>query len=355
MNAHARTRQTLVMVLVVLAAAALAGCATPADEGSPAGVSSTRACVILPDSVSSPRWEQGDRPALDEAISDLGFQVEIGNALGQARNYADIAKRQLAKGCGVMVLVDFEGSAADVVTAAKAQGAAVIAYERPLAGADYFVSFDNVEVGRLQGTSIVDGLAAAGKDPSTARVVFLPGDESDGSAAMITEGAVEVMSAAGIVPASEAPGAWDRLAASAAVTSAVASLGGVDAVWAANDTNAIGAIGALTESGLVVPVSGQDATLEGLRNVLLGTQSSTVYKPYRAEAKATAQLIISILNGTPLETETTLADGTPYFALSPVLVTADNISTVVRAGDVSASKLCAGETAAACERYGLTP
>jgi len=352
---HAPTRRNTLVALVAIAALALTACAAPEESASPAGISSTRACVILPDSVSSPRWDQGDRPALDEAISDLGFEVEIGNALGQARNYADIAKRQLAKGCGAMVLVDFEGAAAEVVTAAKAQGAAVIAYERPLAGADYYVSFDNVEVGRLQGRSIVDGLAASGVDPSSARVVFLPGPESDGSSAMITEGAVEVMSAAGITPVVEAPGDWDRLAASAAVEAAIAANGGVDAVWAANDTNAIGAVIALGKAGLVVPVSGQDATLEGLRNVLLGTQTSTVYKPYRIEAKTTAQLIISILNGTPLESETTLDDGTPYFALAPVLVTADGIGSVVRAGDVSAAKLCAGDTAAACASLGITP
>lgn len=352
MQAHARSRWVQTVALGAIAAA-LAGCSTPAEAENAGGVSSTRACIILPDALSSSRWEQGDRPALDEAISDLGFEVEIGNAMGQPRNYADIAKRQLAKGCGVMVLVDFEGSAAEVLTAAKAQGAAVIAYERPLAGADYYVSYDNVEVGRLQGRSLVDGLLAAGKDPATARVVFLPGHPGDGSSAMLAEGAIEVMSAAGIVPASEAPGAWDRLAASAAVSAAISSLGGVDAVWAANDTNAIGATGALDTSGLTVPVTGQDATLEGLRNVLLGKQVSTVYKPYRDEAKATADLIISILNGTPLEAERTLDDGTPYFALSPVLITADKVSTVVRAGDVSVSKLCAGDVAAACAAHGI--
>lgn len=324
MKVHARTRWATTIALVAITAA-LTGCSAPADAGDGGGISSTRACVILPDAVSSPRWEQGDRPALDEAISDLGFQVEIGNAMGQARNYADLAKRQLAKGCGVMVLVDFEGSAAEVLIAAKAQGAAVIAYERPLAGADYYVSFDNVEVGRMQGRSIVEGLIAAGKDPATSRVVYLPGAESDGSSAMIAEGAIEVMSAAGIVPVVEAPGAWDRLAASATVEAAIASFGGIDAVWAANDTNAIGAVGAVSKAGLTVPVSGQDATLEGLRNVLLGTQTSTVYKPYRDEAKATAQLIISILNGTPLEAESTLDDGTPNFSLAPVLVTAENV------------------------------
>lgn len=352
MKAHARTRWASTIALGAIAAA-LAGCSTPAEAESAGGVSSTRACIILPDAVSSPRWEHGDRPALDEAISDLGFEVEIGNAMGQARNYADLAKRQLAKGCGVMVLVDFEGSATEVVTAAKAQGAAVIAYERPLAGADYYVSYDNVEVGRMQGQSVVDGLVALGKDPAASRVVLLPGPDADGSSAMLAEGALEVLSAAGVVPAVEAPGAWDRLAASAAVSAAVTSLGGVDAVLAANDTNAVGAISALDQHGILVPVTGQDATLEGLRNVLLGKQVSTVYKAYRDEAKATAQLIISILNGTPLEAERALDDGTPYFALSPVLITADKVSTVVRAGDVSVTKLCAGEVAAACAAHGI--
>ena len=92
---------------------------------------------------------------------------------------------------------------------AKAQGIPVIAYDRPIAGADYYVSFDNVKVGELQGQMIVDGLEAAGKDPATAIVVYMGGDATDGNAKMFHDGADSVMSAAGIKPAAEPTGVWD--------------------------------------------------------------------------------------------------------------------------------------------------
>ena len=89
---------------------------------------------------------------------------------------------------------------------AKAQGIPVIAYDRPIEGADYYVSFDNFEVGELQGQMIVDGLKAAGKDPATAKVVYVGGDPTDGNAKLFHDGADEVMEAAGIKPAFEPPG-----------------------------------------------------------------------------------------------------------------------------------------------------
>ena len=136
-----------------------------------------------------------------------------------------------------MLLVDYNGAGAAVAEKAKAEGIPVIAYDRPIEGADYYVSFDNLEVGRLEGQSIVDGLAAAGKDPATAIVVYMGGDPADGNAKMFHDGAVEVMEAAGITPAAEPPGVWDGDKSATNFEQALTSLGGkVDAVWVANDT-----------------------------------------------------------------------------------------------------------------------
>ena len=85
----------------------------------------------------------------------------------------------------------------------------MIAYDRPIAGADYYISFDNFRVGELQGQMIVDGLKAAGKDPATAKVVYVGGDPTDGNAKQFHDGADKVMAAAGIKPAFETPGTWD--------------------------------------------------------------------------------------------------------------------------------------------------
>jgi D-xylose transport system substrate-binding protein len=180
-----------VAALTGAAAVMLAGCAgnsggTPSEDGG-GEAEAGRACVILPDAASSPRWENFDAKYLQEGLEAAGFETDIQNALGDVNKYATIADQQLAQGCGVMLLVDYQGAAEAVATKAKAEGIPVIAYDRPFAGADYYVSFDNVEVGRMEGQTVLDGLEAAGVDPAEATVVYMGGDPTDGNAAMFKE------------------------------------------------------------------------------------------------------------------------------------------------------------------------
>ncbi len=340
------------VALAGVSALLLAGCAGTGDGGGDA--EATRACVILPDASSSPRWENNDRPYLQEGLEAAGFETDIQNAQGDTNKYATIADQQLSKGCGVMLLVDFQGAGAGVAAKAKEEGIPVIAYDRPIEGADYYVSFDNFQVGALEGQSILDGLEAAGKDPATAVVVYMGGDPADGNAAMFHDGAVSVMEAAGITPAAEPPGIWDGDKSATNFEQALTSLGGkVDAVWAANDTNAAGVITILDKNGLTVPVSGQDASIAGLQNVLLGKQTATVYKPIKLEADAAVATAVALLNGETPEADQELEDGTPYIAVTPVLVGPEEVQSVVDAGDADAAELYAGEVAAACEQYGV--
>ena len=358
MKGGAVKRSLLSLVaLAGLSALALAGCSSGGGGGGTdtgGGAASATACVILPDAASSPRWETLDRPALEKGLADAGFKADIQNAQGDTAKYATIADQQLSSGCGVMLLVDYNGAGVTVAQKAKAQGIPVIAYDRPIAGADYYVSFDNEKVGELEGQSIVDGLKAAGKDPKTAIVVYMGGDPADGNAKMFHDGAVSVMEAAGIKPAAEPPGVWDGAKSATNFEQALTSLGGkVDAVWVANDTNAAGVISILDKNGLTVPVSGQDASVEGLRNVLLGKQTATVYKPVSDEAKAAIDLAVQLLQGQTPKVDKTLDDGTPYIAVTPILVGPEEVESVVQAGDAKASDLCSGDTADACAKYGV--
>ena len=173
------------------------------------GTESTRACIILPDTASSPAGRTATVRPSSRRSTDAGFEADIQNAQGDTDKYATIADQQLSKGCGVMLLVDYQGAGVAVAEKAKAEGIPVIAYDRPISGADYYVSFDNEQVGELEGQSVVDGLEAAGKDPATAVVVYMGGDPSDGNATMFHDGAVSVMEAAGIKPAAEPTGVWD--------------------------------------------------------------------------------------------------------------------------------------------------
>lgn len=330
----------------------LAGCSAPAGGGDD---EAARACVILPDAASSPRWETLDRKYLQEGLEGAGFETDIQNAGGDTNKYATIADQQLAKGCGVMLLVDYNGAGAAVAEKAKAEGIPVIAYDRPIAGADYYVSFDNFQVGALEGQSILDGLEAAGKDPATAVVVYMGGDPADGNAAMFHDGAVSVMEAAGIKPAAEPTGVWDGEKSATNFEQALTALGGkVDAVWVANDTNAAGVITILDKNGLTVPVSGQDASVAGLQNVLLGKQTATVYKPVKLEADAAIETAIALLEGDTPSADQELEDGTPYIAVTPILVGPDKVKDVVAAGDADAAELCTGDVAAKCEEFGVS-
>ncbi|MCR2762371.1 substrate-binding domain-containing protein [Microbacterium sp. zg.B48] len=345
------------------AALLLAGCAgsgggaTPSETGGDGGGDAAgRACVILPDAASSPRWENFDRKYLQEGLEGAGFEVDIQNAQGDVNKFSTIADQQLTQGCGVMLLVDYQGAAEAVAEKAKAEGIPVIAYDRPFSGADYYVSFDNVEVGRLQGQTVLDGLEAAGVAPADATVVYIGGDPTDGNAKMFHDGADEVLAEAGVVPAAEPPGAWDQAKSQTSFEQALTSLGGqVSGVWAANDTNAAGVIKVLQDNNLQgVAVSGQDANVAGLQNILLGWQTATVYKPVKDEADAAVEVAVALLSGEEVSTDAELDDGTPYIQVTPILVGPNEVKDVIAAGDASFDDVCTPDVAAACEEFGVT-
>jgi D-xylose transport system substrate-binding protein len=332
--------------VLLMAGCSSTGSPTPSSSGSgepPAAAG--RACVILPDAASSPRWENFDRKYLQEGLEGAGFEVDIQNAQGDVSKYTTIADQQLTQGCGVMLLVDYNGAAEGVATKAKGQGIPVVAYDRPFKGADYYVSFDNVEVGRLEGQTVLDGLKKAGKDPKTAQVFYMGGDPTDGNAAMFRSGAVEVMEAAGIKAVAEPTGVWDGAKSQTNFEQALtANDGKVDGVWAANDTNADGVIKVLQDKGLTgVAVSGQDANLEGLRNILTGWQTATVYKPVKLEADKAVEVATALLKGESVSADQKLEDGTPYIAVTPQLVGPEQVKDVVAAGDASADEICTGD------------
>jgi D-xylose transport system substrate-binding protein len=330
-----------------------AGCSSGTKTGS-TNTAKKRACIILPDAASSSRWENGDRPALDKAFKAKGFDTDIQNAQNDTSKYATIAQQQLTKGCGLMLLVDLNGAGVQVAQKAKSQGIPVIAYDRPIQGADYYISFDNFHVGELEGQMIVDGLKAAGKDPSTAKVVYVGGDPTDGNAKQFHDGADSVMKAAGIKPTFSTPGTWDGPKAQTYFEQAYTALQGkIDAVWVANDTNAGSVISVLTKNGKTIPVSGQDASPIGLQNILLGRQTATVYKPYQLEANAAVDLGVQLLNGQHPTITKKAADGTPFIPETPVVVTKQNMETVFTDGNAKVSDVCTGAVATLCTQAGI--
>jgi D-xylose transport system substrate-binding protein len=358
------SRFTGIAALAAAGAFAVAACGSSNDNGGSAsnsggGNKSASAkpktvCAIMPDADSSSRWVHNDQPTLTKQFTDAGFKIKIQNAENDTSKYATIAQQELTGGCNLMVLTDLNGAGIQVTQQAHNQGIPVIAYDRPIKGSDYYVSFDNERVGQLEGQMIVDGLKAEGKDPKTAKVVYSGGDPTDGNAAQFYKGANDVMTAAGIKPAFKTPGTWDQPKAQTYFEQAYTSLhGDVDAVWAANDTNAGSAITVLDKNGKKVPVSGQDATPPGLQNVLLGKQFGTVYKPYQLEAAATVKLGQQLLGGQKPTVDKKAPDGTPFIAETPTIVTTKNMQQVFDDGNAKVTDVCTGSAKAACEKYNI--
>jgi D-xylose transport system substrate-binding protein len=314
-----------------------------------------RACVILPDTASSPEWENTFRPDLTKGFEAAGYKVDIQNANGDINKFATYGDQELAGGCGVMFLVDLEGAGTQVQAKAKAQGVPVVALDRSLAGSDYYVSYDNFKIGQIQGQGILDGLKAVGKDPAKASVVYVEGDPTDPNAKVLHDGANQVMAAAGIKPAASTPGTWDALKAGAYFEQAYTRLhGNVDAVWVANDTDAAAVITILDKYGKKLPTSGQDSTDAGLQNLLLGKQSVDVNTSGDGEPIAAVKLGIEILQGKTPTTNSKLADGTPFLSVDPQILTASTVKLLIADGQTTVARICTTpELVVACTKYGV--
>ncbi|WP_240340009.1 sugar ABC transporter substrate-binding protein [Nocardioides sp. SYSU D00038] len=350
---------------------ALAGCGSDdggddgnnaGDGGSSNGGETGKVGVILPDTESSVRWESADRPALEAAFEEAGVEADIQNAEGDAERMTQIADTMIGDGVTVLAIVNLDSeSGAAIQEKAATAGVATIDYDRLTLGgsADYYVSFDNTVVGELQGQGLADCLGE--KD---ANIVYLNGSPTDNNATLFAEGAHSVLDAIDSykVVGEQAVPDWDNEEAATIFQQLyTAADGKVDGVLAANDGLGGAAIGVLEANGQAgkVPVTGQDATVEGLQNVLAGTQCMTVYKSAKLEAAALAEAAIALATGGEAETTGTTEDAeggrdVPSILLDPVSITKDNVGDVIADGGQSYADVCSGEYADLCTEAGIT-
>ena len=206
-------------------------------------------------------------------------------------------------------------------------------------------------------TPLIDAMSASPK-----KVVMLNGGPTDNNATLFRQGyfeSVEPKVAAGDwdLVADQAVPDWDNQQALTIFEQILtAANGDVDAVFAANDGLANSVIQALKNAGMdpsTVPVSGQDATVAGIQNILAGDQTMTVYKPIKPEAEAGAAAAIALLNGEDVASLSgnfsvgTINNGTndlPFITLTPIGVTKDNIAdTVIADGFRTWDEVCVGD------------
>jgi len=307
--------------------------------------------VILPDTESSVRWETADRPALEAAFKEAGVDYDIQNAQGDADKMAQIADSMITGGVTVLAIVNLDNaSGAAIEEKAKSQGIATIDYDRLTLGgsAEYYVSFDNEKVGQLQGEGLQQCLGADTK----ANIVFLNGSPTDSNATSFSKGAHSVLDANTNYTkvAEQAVPDWDNEAAGKIFEQMFTQTKGkIDGVLAANDGLGGAAISILQKNGVAgkVPVTGQDATVQGLQDILAGDQCMTVHKSAKQESGALADLAIGLTKGEEGETNGTVNDpegnrDVPSVLLDPLLVTKDNVKAVIDDGGQTAADVCKG-------------
>jgi D-xylose transport system substrate-binding protein len=324
--------------------------------------------VILPDSASSNRWETADRKFLKQAFDAAGVESDIQNAQGDKSAFQTIADQMITNGATVLMIVNLDsGTGKAVLDGAKSKGVATIDYDRLTLGgsAQYYVSFDNVAVGKLQGEGLVRCLTEKGvKKPVVAE---LNGSPTDNNATLFKDGYDSILKpkydAGDYVkgPDQSVPD-WDNTQAGTIFEQMLTQTKGkIDGVLAANDGLGNAVISVLKKNKLngKVPVTGQDATVEGLQNILAGDQCMTVYKAIKAEADAAADLAISLAKGEKKNAAQTVKDpeggrDVPSVLLTPKAIFQDNVKEVVDDGFVTKEELCAGNFASLCAKAGIS-
>ena len=358
-----------VVAVSTLLALGLAACTGDgaAPPGAPAAAATAKVGVILPDSAAQ-RWVYDDPKFLKAAFDAAGVPVVIRNAEGDRDRFGQIADALIADGARVLIIVSIDSASGKAVLAkARAAGITTIDYDRLTldGGADFYVSFDNHRAGVLQGEGLIRCLTDKGYDNPV--IAELNGAPSDHTATEYKQGYDSVLQpefdAARYTKGPDQPVPdWSRDEAKSIFAQMLAQQPRIRGVVAANDTLAGAVIEVLRAEGLSgdVPVTGQDATLQGLRNVLAGDQCMTVYKAIKVEAQAAASLAIAVFNGaTPsvgeLDRQKDPESGAyvPFVKLEPVSVDRSTMRRVLTDAFVERDVLCEGRYAAMCEKAGI--
>jgi D-xylose transport system substrate-binding protein len=353
--------------LVILATMVLAACGSSNTGGSSTTINGNggKGCkkigVLLPETASSARWDSKDKPLLTADIQATlpGATVDYQNAGGDAGTQQTQADGALTKGdCILVVAASDSVKAARIVANAKADNIPVIAYDRLIQSNDlaYYVSFDNVMVGTLQGQYIADNYKNFVKS-GVGNVAMINGSKTDNNAILFAQGAhskLDPLFSSGAlknVYEQYTPN-WDNPTAQTEMEAALtANANKIQIAYVANDGMAATVIAALKAQKLngKVLVTGQDATVAGLQNILLGDQSMTVFKDISLEAQGTANVVAAISNGTSTAsltngatTKTQSGGNIPSVLEIPQSIDKTNVQKVVTAGFVTIADLCAG-------------
>ena len=343
--------------------------------------------VVLPDTVSSTRWVSFDLPYLTQAFTAAGYakaDFKIDNAQGVDATQLSMAQADITNGAKVLLVSPLDETVGKQIQSyAASHGVTMISYDRAtFQGTNtYYVSFDNVQVGKLIGQGFLDCVKAwnvsspkvftldGGQDTDPNAIDFAKGYNSviwGQSVAQVKPGQTN---SAGMTLVNEqlAPG-WDNGKGQTIFSTAFTANSKINATVEANDGLGNSVITVLKAAGVkpkTIPTTGQDATLAGMENVLNGWQCGSVYKPIYLEAQAAVALATylragqtpstDLVNGVTTNPDTTSAAKTePAVLLTPYWVNTDNMeTTVIKDAFISVTDLCNNVTAAVCTAAGI--
>lgn len=342
----------------------LLGACSAGDKNDKSGSDSKTIAMFLPESKTT-RYEAFDRPLFEAKVKTLCADCKVlyFNADQDAAKQQQQVEAALTQGANALVLDAVDASAvASLVNQAKRAKVPVIAYDRLISGItyDYYVSFNNVRVGEMQGQALLDAL---GKNGTTdkGQIVMINGSPTDPSSADYKTGAHNVLDGKVKIGREFDTPDWSPDKAQQEMEQAITALGRdtVTGVLSANDGMAGGAIAAIKRAGYakLPPITGQDAELAAVQRILTGEQYMTIYLDIRSEAEKAAELAVAVVQKQTPQAPTQVDNKTgqiPSFLLDPIAVTADKVKdTIVKDGFYQAADICTAPVKAACDREGI--
>ncbi|HZG05034.1 MAG TPA: sugar ABC transporter substrate-binding protein [Streptomyces sp.] len=367
MNTQLRRAAVAMAATAMAVSLAACGSAKEADGNGSAGGEKKKdgpltIGLLLPEDQTA-RYENFDKPLIEERIKELCSDCKVSyvNAKQDASTQQQQMNSMITKKVDAIILdaVDSKSIAGSVKKADDA-GIPVVAYDRLAEGPiSAYTSFDNEEVGKVQGKALLEALGDKAKN---GQIVMMNGSPTDPNAAMFKKGAKSVLDGKVKVGKSYDTTDWKPEEANKNMSGAIASLGkkNIVGVYSANDGMAGGIITALKSAGVdpLPPVTGQDAELAGVQRIISGEQFMTVYKPFKPEAYAAAEMAVALARGEEPKADTTVdsatTKGVPATLIPPVSVTVDNLKdTVIKDGLYKLEEICTPEYAKACAKAGL--
>jgi len=354
--------KSLAIVGVFAAVAAIAAVVvTTATATTKHKTASVDVCVLLPDTKSSVRWVQFDAPAMKAAFKKAGVSASINNALNDPLKQKAQAQACLAAGAKVVIETALDnGSAASIEKLFTSKGGKAIDYDRQVTGgtASVYVTFDGEKVGQAQAKGVLAAMKANGTYKG-GTVAELWGGQTDQNAFWFKSGNDDIFNPlfkSGAIkkgPQQFVPD-WDaNNAATIFNQMLVKTNNNIQGVLAANDNIAGAVIADLKAKHLKpLPLSGQDATSQGVQYIISGWQTGTVYKYVPDEANAAAAAAVALLHGKTPKTNTTRLNGSkkePTLALPVVWITKSNYTRLFTDGFLKKSEVCVGQYKKYCK------